>query len=433
VPIRILEPRLANQIAAGEVVERPSSVIKEAVENSLDAGASKIEIDIEAGGTRLMRVRDNGCGISQSDLALSLARHATSKIDTIEDLEAVSSLGFRGEALASIASVARLVLTANTESDSARGHQALCEGRDMQVSVRPAPHPQGATLEVRDLFYNTPARRKFLRTEKTEFGHIYEVVKRQALSRCDVTFSLRHNGKQTAQFNSAASEADMLRRVAAICGKEFAEHSVVVERQAGSLRLSGWVAEPTFSRSQSDLQYFFVNGRVIRDKLVSHAIRQAYRDVLYHGRHPAFVLFLTLDPTGVDVNVHPTKHEVRFRDSRSVHDFLFGTLSRALADVRPGHAAHEPSRSIEEGLPRGDASTIGWIAAGGKRGAALCIGTKRVARRIFCELEQVASTRVLVRAGRYSPPRLCHCPVARRLHPVREPARVGDGGHACGA
>ncbi|NDH39662.1 MAG: DNA mismatch repair endonuclease MutL, partial [Gammaproteobacteria bacterium] len=312
-PIRILEPRLANQIAAGEVVERPSSVIKEAVENSLDAGASKIEIDIEAGGTRLMRVRDNGCGISQSDLALSLARHATSKIDTIEDLEAVSSLGFRGEALASIASVARLVLTANTESDSARGHQALCEGRDMQVSVRPAPHPQGATLEVRDLFYNTPARRKFLRTEKTEFGHIYEVVKRQALSRCDVTFSLRHNGKQTAQFNSAASEADMLRRVAAICGKEFAEHSVTVERQAGSLRLSGWVAEPTFSRGQSDLQYFFVNGRVIRDKLVSHAIRQAYRDVLYHGRHPAFVLFLTLDPTGVDVNVHPTKHEVRFR------------------------------------------------------------------------------------------------------------------------
>ena len=358
-PIRILEPRLANQIAAGEVVERPSSVIKEAVENSLDAGASKIEIDIEAGGTRLMRVRDNGCGISQSDLALSLARHATSKIDTIEDLEAVSSLGFRGEALASIASVARLVLTANTESDSARGHQALCEGRDMQVSVRPAPHPQGATLEVRDLFYNTPARRKFLRTEKTEFGHIYEVVKRQALSRCDVTFSLRHNGKQTAQFNSAASEADMLRRVAAICGKEFAEHSVTVERQAGSLRLSGWVAEPTFSRGQSDLQYFFVNGRVIRDKLVSHAIRQAYRDVLYHGRHPAFVLFLTLDPTGVDVNVHPTKHEVRFRDSRSVHDFLFGTLSRALADVRPGHAALEPSRLIEEGLPERDASTSG--------------------------------------------------------------------------
>lgn len=208
----------------------------------------------------------------------------------------------------------------------------------MSVSVRPAPHPRGTTLEVRDLFYNTPARRKFLRTEKTEFGHVHEVIKRQALSRPDVAFTLRHNGKQTLQLNAATAESERNRRIATICGREFAEHTVPIERQAGSLRLWGWVAEPTFSRSQTDLQYFFVNGRVIRDKLVSHAIRQAYRDVLFHGRHPAFVLFLELDPAGVDVNVHPTKHEVRFRDSRGVHDFLFGTLSRALADVRPGES-----------------------------------------------------------------------------------------------
>ena len=347
--IRILEPRLANQIAAGEVVERPASVVKEAVENSLDAGATRIEIDVESGGTRLIRIRDDGTGIDGDDLALALARHATSKIDSIEDLEALQSLGFRGEALASIASVSRLTLTANTEASSVQGQQAFCEGRNMSVAVKPAPHPRGTTLEVRDLFYNTPARRKFLRTEKTEFGHLHEVVKRQALSRPEVTFVLRHNGKQTLQLNAAVSEAELRRRVATVCGTDFAEHAVVIERQAGQMRLWGWVAEPTFSRSQADLQYFFVNGRVIRDKLVSHAIRQAYRDVLFHGRHPAFVLFLELDAAGVDVNVHPTKHEVRFRDSRSVHDFLFGTLSRALADVRPGQPTPtEPATGSEE-------------------------------------------------------------------------------------
>ena len=348
--IRVLEPRLANQIAAGEVVERPASVVKEAVENSLDAGASRIDVDIESGGARLIRIRDDGQGISEADLALALARHATSKIDSIEDLEAVGSLGFRGEALASIASVSRLTLTSNIESGSAHGHQAICEGRDMSVSVGPAPHPRGTTLEVRDLFYNTPARRKFLRTDKTEFGHLHEVIKRQALSRPAVTFTLRHNAKQTLQLNAAADEAALHRRVATICGAEFAEHTVPIERVAGSLRLWGWVAQPTFSRSQADLQYFFVNGRVIRDKLVSHAIRQAYRDVLFHGRHPAFVLFLELDPAGVDVNVHPTKHEVRFRDSRAVHDFLFGTLSRALAEVRPGQPTAERA-ALDDAVP----------------------------------------------------------------------------------
>ena len=360
--IRLLEPRLANQIAAGEVVERPASVVKEAVENSLDAGATRVDIDVEAGGTRLLRIRDNGAGISEADMALSLARHATSKIDSIEDLEAVASLGFRGEALASIASVSRLVLTSNTDEHSAQGQQALCEGREMAVSVRPAPHPRGTTLEVRDLFYNTPARRKFLRTEKTEFGHIHEVIKRQALSRPDVTFTLHHNGKQTLQLGAAESDSERNRRIATICGKEFAEHTVTIEREAGSLRLWGWVAEPTFSRSQADLQYFFVNGRVIRDKLVSHAIRQAYRDVLFHGRHPAFVLFLELDPGAVDVNVHPTKHEVRFRDSRGVHDFLFGTLSRALADVRPGQTQSPAAAEMVESVAQ--QSTMGLSPGG---------------------------------------------------------------------
>ena len=360
--IRILEPRLANQIAAGEVVERPASVVKEAVENSLDAGARRIDIDIEAGGTRLIRIRDDGRGIAGRDLSLALARHATSKISSIEDLEAVGSLGFRGEALASIASVSRLTLTSNTAEGSAEGQRAQCDGRDMAVSVAPAPHPRGTTLEVRDLFYNTPARRKFLRTDKTEFGHLHEVIKRQALSRPDVTFTLRHNGKQSLQLNAADSESEQRRRVANICGVEFSEHAVPIERQAGSFRLWGWVAEPTFSRSQADLQYFFVNGRVIRDKLVTHAIRQAYRDVLFHGRHPAFVLFFELDPAGVDVNVHPTKHEVRFRDSRGVHDFLFGTLSRALADVRPGQPAASVAEPIQEAMP--DQLGIG-LATGG--------------------------------------------------------------------
>ena len=360
--IRILEPRLANQIAAGEVVERPASVVKEAVENSLDAGARRIDIDIEAGGTRLIRIRDDGRGIAGRDLSLALARHATSKISSIEDLEAVGSLGFRGEALASIASVSRLTLTSNTAEGSAEGQQAQCDGRDMAVSVAPAPHPRGTTLEVRDLFYNTPARRKFLRTDKTEFGHLHEVIKRQALSRPDVTFTLRHNGKQSLQLNAADSESEQRRRVANICGVEFSEHAVPIERQAGSFRLWGWVAEPTFSRSQADLQYFFVNGRVIRDKLVTHAIRQAYRDVLFHGRHPAFVLFFELDPAGVDVNVHPTKHEVRFRDSRGVHDFLFGTLSRALADVRPG----QPAASVAEPIQEAMADQLGiGLATGG--------------------------------------------------------------------
>ncbi len=333
--IALLNTRLANQIAAGEVVERPASVVKELLENALDAGASRVEIEVESGGTRLIRVRDNGAGMDAEDLPLSLARHATSKIRSLEDLEQVASLGFRGEALASISSVSRLGITSNADADGASGLRAECEGNAMEVAVKPAPHPQGTSVEVRDLFFNTPARRKFLRTEKTEFGHLEEVVKRQALSRYDVAFHLRHNGRAVHQLAACDSETARERRVAAVCGPAFINESLYIETDIGELKLWGWVGLPTFSRSQANLQHFFVNGRVIRDRLVSHAVRQAYRDVLYHGRHPAFVLYLELDPALVDVNVHPTKHEVRFRDGRKVHDFIFRSLHRALADVRP--------------------------------------------------------------------------------------------------
>lgn len=332
--IKLLSPRLANQIAAGEVVERPASVIKELVENSMDAGATRIDVDIEAGGVKLMRVRDNGGGIEQDDMPLALSRHATSKIIELEDLENVGTLGFRGEALASISSVSRLTMVSNTEEKSA-GWKAQSEGRDMEVEVSPSPHPKGTTAEVRDLFFNTPARRKFLRTEKTEFGHLEEVIKRQSLSRFDVGFYLHHNGKAIHALKPCSSQLERERRVASVCGPAFMQHALHIDTEAAGLRLWGWVALPTFSRSQGDLQHFFVNGRVIRDKLVSHAVRQAYRDVLFHGRHPAFVLYLELDPSMVDVNVHPTKHEVRFRDGRTVHDFLFRSLHRLLADVRP--------------------------------------------------------------------------------------------------
>lgn len=337
--IQRLPPRLANQIAAGEVVERPASVLKELLENSLDAGARRIEVELDAAGTRLIQVRDDGGGIAAHELPLALDRHATSKIATLEDLESVASFGFRGEALASIGSVSHLLVTSNRSEDSSAGQAASCSGRDMQVSVKPAAHPRGTSVEVRDLFFNTPARRKFLRTERTELNHLEDVFKRIALSRFDVAFSLRHNGRQIHDLKRCLDAGDRLRRVALVCGPGFVEHVVEIEREVPGLRLSGWVAAPTFSRSQADLQHFYVNGRSIRDKLVSHAVRQAFSDVLYHGRHPAFVLFLELDPGDVDVNVHPTKHEVRFRDGRSVHGFIYSTLHKALADQRPQDAA----------------------------------------------------------------------------------------------
>ncbi len=332
--IHQLTPRLANQIAAGEVVERPASVIKELLENCLDAQATKVEVDVEQGGVKLMRVRDNGTGIGEQDLALALSRHATSKIASLEDLESVQSLGFRGEALASVSSVSRLTLTSNTQGQE-NAWQVITQGRDMEAQLQPAAHPIGTSVEVRDLFFNTPARRKFLRTEKTEFGHLEEVIKRLALSRFDVAFSLRHNQKVIHNLRPADTQTAQEKRVASVCGPAFMQQALHIEMEAPGLRLWGWVGLPTFSRSQMDLQYFFVNGRVVKDKLVGHAVRQAYRDVLYHGRHPAFVLYLELEPSNVDVNVHPTKNEVRFRDGRLVHDFIFRSLHKTLAQVRP--------------------------------------------------------------------------------------------------
>ncbi|GAB0081168.1 DNA mismatch repair endonuclease MutL [Pseudomonas syringae pv. tomato] len=357
--IELLSPRLANQIAAGEVVERPASVIKELLENSLDSGARRIDIDVEQAGIKLLKVRDDGGGISSDDLPLALARHGTSKIRDLEDLERVMSLGFRGEALASISSVARLTLTSRTR-DADQAWQVETEGRDMDARVQPAAHPVGTSVEVRDLFFNTPARRKFLKAEKTEFDHLHEVIKRMALARFDVAFHLRHNGKTVLSLHEAHDDTARARRVSAICGPGFLEQALPIEIERNGLHLWGWVGLPTFSRSQADLQYFFVNGRAVRDKLVAHAVRQAYRDVLFNGRHPTFVLFFEVDPAAVDVNVHPTKHEVRFRDGRMVHDFLYGTLHRALGDVRPENQLGGSVPAAAEPRPTGpDAGEFG--------------------------------------------------------------------------
>ncbi|MEP3349644.1 MAG: DNA mismatch repair endonuclease MutL [Marinomonas sp.] len=358
--INLLSPRLANQIAAGEVVERPASVVKELLENSLDAGASQLDIDVEQGGVRRIKIRDNGTGIVKDDLSLALSRHATSKIITLDDLEAVRTLGFRGEALASISSVSRMHLTSLAEGET-EAWRVEAEGKDMAAAVRPASHPQGTTIDVRDLFFNTPARRKFLRTEKTEFSHLEEVVKRLALSRYETGFRLSHNGKQVYDLRPVTDQLHAEHRLATLLGKKFIENSLTLDVEAAGLRLWGWIGLPTFSRSQADLQYFFVNGRVVKDKLVAHAVRQAYRDVLYNGRHPTFVLYLELDPSTVDVNVHPTKHEVRFRDGRLVHDFLFSRIHKAIADVRPESdaaptgiqetASSEPEITEQSALP----------------------------------------------------------------------------------
>ncbi len=332
--IRLLSPELVNQIAAGEVIERPSSVVKELVENSLDAGASRIEVDIEAGGARLIRVRDDGSGIGVDDLPLTVASHATSKIGSFDDLEHVASMGFRGEALASVSSVARFALTSRVRGQDAAFRIEVDGGR--LQAARPAQHPPGTSVEVRDLFYNVPARRKFMRAERTEFAHIDDLLKSLALARDAVEFRLSHNGKPVRIWKAARSEQAALQRVAEVLGEEFPARSLRVDHAAAGLHLSGWVGLPTASRAQADAQYFYVNGRLVRDRIVAHAVRQAYADVLFHGRHAAFVLYLQLDPAGVDVNVHPAKHEVRFREQRLVHDFLYRTLHEALAQTRAG-------------------------------------------------------------------------------------------------
>ncbi len=339
--IQRLPSQLINQIAAGEVVERPASVAKELMENALDAGARNLEVDVEQGGKRLIRIRDDGTGIHKGDLALALRRHTTSKISSMEDLEQVVSLGFRGEALPSIASISRLTISSHAR-DADQGWRIQADGRDDVSDPIPVSQAVGTSVEVRDLFFNTPARRKFLRADTTEFKHIDGLIRRIALSHFGVAIHLRHNQKTIHRLPVAEGVTQQEKRVAALCGTPFMKQALPVERSASGLSLEGWIALPTFSRSQSDLQFFFVNGRMVRDKFVSHAVRQAYSDVLYHGRHPAFVLYLELDPTAVDVNVHPAKHEVRFRDSRLIHDFLFHTIRDVLAGVRPGSVSAQP-------------------------------------------------------------------------------------------
>ncbi len=333
--IRQLETRLANQIAAGEVVERPASVIKELVENALDAGATRLQVEIEQGGLKLMRVRDNGRGIHKEDLPLALARHATSKIHNLQQLEAVTTLGFRGEALASISSVSRLLL-ASRRMGAEQAWQVAAEGRDMAVDLKPSAQPEGTMVEVRDLFFNTPARRKFMRTEKTEFSHIEETLRRLALANFDLSIQLTNNRKPHWLLPSANTELEQQRRLQQLLGGDFIGQSQFIDRSASGLRIWGWVGLPSLTRSQANMQYFFVNQRVIRDKLVGHAVRQAYRDLIHGGRHPVFALYLSLDPALVDVNVHPTKHEVRFRDGRLVHDFIYSSLHHTLAQAKAG-------------------------------------------------------------------------------------------------
>lgn len=347
--IQSLPTQLVNQIAAGEVVERPFSVVKELVENCFDAGADQITIDIEQGGIRLIKIRDNGCGIVKDDLPLALSRHATSKISNLHDLEHVASMGFRGEALPSISSVAKLTLISRTEGAEC-AWKVSADGTEKDFNPQPDPHPLGTTIDVRDLFYNTPARRKFLKTEKTEFSHIDSLIKKMALSRFDIGFTLNHNQREIINLKPAESEAEQEKRIASICGSAFIDNSVKIDFEASGLQLSGWVGLPTFSRSQQDMQFFYVNGRLIKDRLVTHAVKQAYQDVLFHGRHSVFVLYLTLDPALVDVNAHPAKLEVRFREGRLVHDFLFKALHRSLADLRPGEQQNG-ARKVAEFTP----------------------------------------------------------------------------------
>ncbi len=323
--IQLLPDQLISQIAAGEVVERPASALKELLENSLDANSTDIQVALQQGGIKQIRVADNGVGVAKEDLELALTRHATSKISSLEDLESVASLGFRGEALASIASISRTQLVSR-QSDAKHAWRIASEGSDISV-IEPAALDAGTIIEVSDLYFNTPARRKFLKTEGTEFGHCEEVFNRIALSRPDVALMLQHNGRALSRY--AASQPE--RRFSEVLGSEFSAEAISLDESAAGLRLWGMAAKPTFNRNSRDTQYVYVNGRFVRDKLIAHAIRQAYQDVLHHDRHPAFVLFLELDPTLVDVNVHPAKTEVRFRDSQAVHRFIFHSLNKALA------------------------------------------------------------------------------------------------------
>jgi DNA mismatch repair protein MutL len=348
-PIRVLPPNLIDQIAAGEVIERPSSVVKELFENALDAGARRIDIDVERAGLGLIRVRDDGCGLGPQELPLALQRHATSKIATLEDLEAIASFGFRGEALPSIASVARVRVV----SRRADGEQAWELGVEGGVAspLKPAAHPAGTSIEVRDLFFNVPARRRFVRTPGTEFGHILRQVERLALGANSVAVRLRHNGREILALPAADQTDSIEQRLDRIVGADFRSRALRIGQAAGPGTLSGWLGLPTASRAQADLQFWFVNGRAVRDRVLGNAVRLGFRDVLYHGRHPSYVLYLSLDPRQVDVNAHPTKLELRFRDSRAVHDGVFRSVEAALANTRP--AASSPGAIRIDSAPPG--------------------------------------------------------------------------------
>lgn len=333
--IQRLTTHLANQIAAGEVIERPASIVKELIENSLDAGSQQIDIDIDKGGIQRIRIRDDGQGIHKDDLILALDRHATSKIQTLDDLERIMTLGFRGEALASISSIARLSLSSSTETTQ-QGWKITCDyHQESSLVPTPIAHARGTTVEIRDLFFNTPARRKFLKSEQTEFSHIETLIKRLSLSHFSIGFSLHHNKRPIYQLHPAVDDMAKEQRIATVCHRSFIENVIYIDMQSSDLRLWGWISLPTFSRNQNDLQYFYVNRRMVKDKLISHAVKQAYQDVLYNGRHPAFILFIELDPRAVDVNAHPAKHEVRFRESRSVYDFVKQSLQKVLSNTRP--------------------------------------------------------------------------------------------------
>ncbi|MBT4838815.1 MAG: DNA mismatch repair endonuclease MutL [Methylococcales bacterium] len=353
--INNLPTQLINQIAAGEVVERPASVVKELVENSVDAKAKKIDIELEEGGVKLIKITDNGHGIFKEDLKLALSRHATSKISSLDELENVLSLGFRGEALPSISSVSRLKLTSRQQDDD-YAWQVESDGSEKSFEAQPAAHPKGTTLEMRELFYNVPARRKFLKREKTEFTHVENVIKRMALSYFEIAWTLKHNKKVIFSLPVASTQEEKEKRVSYLCGTAFIESAIALEFSHNNMTMKGWLALPTFSRSQADLQFFYVNGRVVRDKLVTHAVRQAYHDVLYHGRHPAYVLFLECDPAQVDVNAHPAKHEVRFRESRSAHDFIFQSIHQAIASVKPENEANTADEVNNEVVEQSSAS-----------------------------------------------------------------------------
>jgi DNA mismatch repair protein MutL len=351
-PIRILSDELIDQIAAGEVIERPASVVKELAENALDAGATRLDIDVERGGVGLVRLRDDGCGIAAEELPMALARHATSKIAGLDDLEAITTLGFRGEALPAVGSVSRLRIISRA-SGADQAAELLVEG-GTAGPVRPAAHPPGTTVEVRDLFFNVPARRKFVRSDATELGHIARLTERLVLSRFDVSIRLRHGERVLLDAPASAVEGNEPARLGQVLDPDFAASAIAVRHAAGPVMLSGWAGLPTRSRAQPDQQFWFVNGRSVRDRLLMNAVRLAYRDVLYHGRHAAYVLYLTLDPKLVDVNAHPQKLEVRFRDSRQIHEFVFRALERALADTRPD--PHAPP------VARGEAVANGYEA-----------------------------------------------------------------------